>query len=505
MTNLTKIIFILVFISFCFLFFGNLVLAQELEEIYPQVPRAERPTTVKTLLPEYIKYIFNLAIIVAGLAAFISLIYGGFRYIASTGNSAALADARGQIGAGIFGLLLLLSAYLILFQINPQLVVLKIGKAEFEKGVILYADPSGPQTAIGACNAQRANPQGEEGKDFLRVKTSLSWLGDPDSGGFSDKAGAIYFYDSSEELEVKIFPQRNYKGNPWESTDHSRDTCKPMPGQPPIPGQTKSIQLFWKMPGVYLFTDKDCKENPRLFVANMSNFVGFHDEVRSIKIVPRTETVMECNPACSFDDCLNLPACQTETTKVVDKFGAILHEHSDFHGDVEVFFDGLPNQALFRCIALDDEGGLGNGQGEICVNNVLTSYCREAVGKEASAITLFLQRPQGLATGGVTLYSNYEFNEEGGGEANVECGPFPRPSEPQFRTMPQWIRIASACDMHGTKVSSIRVEGDFIAVLFREDGRGEVFTESDIRLKDNHIGDDKSRLMLVVPTIKTEL
>ena len=105
MRNFKKIFFILILVSFCFLVLSNLALAQKTEEIYPKVLGAERPTTVKTLLPDYIKYLFNFAIIIAGLVAFASLIYGGFRYIASAGNPTALSDARDQITAGILGLL----------------------------------------------------------------------------------------------------------------------------------------------------------------------------------------------------------------------------------------------------------------------------------------------------------------------------------------------------------------------------------------------------------------
>ncbi len=474
--------------SFCLLVLNGLALAQKTEVDYPQVSGAETPRTVKTFLPDYIKYLFNLALLIAALVTFGSLVYGGFRYLASAGNPLAISDAKSQITAGILGLIILLIAYVILIQLNPELVVLKIGKVEFDKGVILY------RAGIN-CDTKKADTSGLiEGEDFLRVRSSYSSLGDD----FNDKATSVYFYDSGEEIEVKIFSNRDYQGLVWHSEDYQVDPKDCFD----IPHQNQSIQLIWKMPGVYLFTDSDCKENPRLFTTSISDFTGFHDEARSIKIIPRITkyciadmiippdfpmkckalTPEEFDKACQDPDCLDV--------KVVDKVGVVLHEHSDFKGDAEVFFDGGPFKKWPpTCIALDS-AVWGNEEGTECLNNVSASFCQQAVGKRASAITIFNQRPLGgvAATGGITLYQNYNFNDD---EPGNKCGPY------SPINTPQWI---NNCNIGG--VSSIRIEGNYIAVLFRGDGRGEVFRESDIRLKDNHIGDNEVEYILVMPVIK---
>ena len=484
MKNFKKLILIFTFSVFLFSLFVYFVIAQETEQIYPQVPGAQVPTTTKTFLPQYIKYVFNFALILAGIIAFISVVYGGVRYLASAGNPAAISDARNQITSGILGLLLLFISFLILAKLNPQLTVLKIGKVEFEKGVILYTGANCPGGAD-----QPGGPGAEEGKDFLRVRTSMSSLGDPDKGGFNNKARSIYFYDSSEELEVKVFPQENYEGSPWKSVDvapFNRGDCFD------IPAQSKSIQLFFKIPGVYLFADSDCKTEPHLFIADNSNFTGFHDQAKSIKIVPRTETSCWLERGCAFDQCPGQPnenpACIKYETR--DKLGAVLHEHSDFKGDAEVFFGGSIDTWPPSCIPLD-----GGRRGDPCSNAINTSYCKEAVGGESSAITIFLQRPPGSPDprGGITLYEHENYNSD---ESGDQC-----PSSGSYSPNgPQWI---PSCSLFGDdEVSSIRVEGDYIAVLFRDDGRGEVFRESDIRLKDNHIGDDQAKFILVIPVIK---
>ncbi len=118
-----------------------------LEIQYPVVPGAETPTTVKTPLPQYVRYIFNFSIWIAGFIAFIALIYGGVRYLTSAGNPSTMEDAKDQMFAGILGLLILLSSYLILANLNPQLVVLKaelgpLGPAGETIGVYLCRDSS---------------------------------------------------------------------------------------------------------------------------------------------------------------------------------------------------------------------------------------------------------------------------------------------------------------------------------------------------------------------------
>lgn len=58
--------------------------------------------------------VLNIAIGIAGVALFIMLIVGGFKYITSGGDSKAAASAQQTITWAILGLALLASAYLIL-------------------------------------------------------------------------------------------------------------------------------------------------------------------------------------------------------------------------------------------------------------------------------------------------------------------------------------------------------------------------------------------------------
>lgn len=122
--NLKLLVFFSLFIL-VFLSLFSFSLAQELEIEYPEIGGI-KPETVKTGLPEYIKYVFSFAIMISGLIAFGALIWGGLLYFASTGKPEKLKNAKDQIFAAIMGLIILLSSYIILFAINPELLIFKI-------------------------------------------------------------------------------------------------------------------------------------------------------------------------------------------------------------------------------------------------------------------------------------------------------------------------------------------------------------------------------------------
>lgn len=95
-----------------------------LELEYPAVPAAPRLKTVSTL-PDFVIYIFNFAIMIGGLLAFLMILIGGVRYLISAGNPAAINDARDQIFSALLGLIILLASWIILNVINPQLVTFR--------------------------------------------------------------------------------------------------------------------------------------------------------------------------------------------------------------------------------------------------------------------------------------------------------------------------------------------------------------------------------------------
>jgi hypothetical protein len=82
-----------------------------------------KPETIKAGLSEYVIYFFNFAILSTGLILFVALIYGGILYLTSVGQVAKLKAAKEQIVSAFLGIIILLSSYIILTTINPQLVM----------------------------------------------------------------------------------------------------------------------------------------------------------------------------------------------------------------------------------------------------------------------------------------------------------------------------------------------------------------------------------------------
>lgn len=65
---------------------------------------------------------FNYAIIFVGLSVFIMILYAGFLWMTSAANPGNISTAKKMISNAILGAILLLSSYVILYTINPELV-----------------------------------------------------------------------------------------------------------------------------------------------------------------------------------------------------------------------------------------------------------------------------------------------------------------------------------------------------------------------------------------------
>ncbi len=127
-------------------------LAKELEQDYPELPGTKNLSETSTLT-ELIAYVYNLAIMIAGLAVFVMLVIGGVKWLTSAGDPGRTKDAKDQLTSAVLGLILLLSSFLILETINPQLTKLiepgerlgliggiEINPPPIENGAVLYRD-----------------------------------------------------------------------------------------------------------------------------------------------------------------------------------------------------------------------------------------------------------------------------------------------------------------------------------------------------------------------------
>lgn len=108
----------------------------KLELNWPKSPMGSSISSC-TDLTAFIKYFYEWGIILGGLVAFIALVLAGFQYLTSVGDPAKMADARNRILSAVAGLVLLLSSFIILNVLNPELTVLRIPNLTVGGGIVI--------------------------------------------------------------------------------------------------------------------------------------------------------------------------------------------------------------------------------------------------------------------------------------------------------------------------------------------------------------------------------
>jgi len=74
---------------------------------------------------EYIAGVYKYAIGIVGILAAVVLMVGGVLWIIAGGNATTIGEAKAWIGASLTGLVIALTSYTILYQVNPALVEFK--------------------------------------------------------------------------------------------------------------------------------------------------------------------------------------------------------------------------------------------------------------------------------------------------------------------------------------------------------------------------------------------
>lgn len=99
----------------------------------------------------YIKAIYNYMLIIGGIVAVIALMIGGIIWLVSAGNASRISEAKSWITGSITGVTILLTSYILLYQINPELVNLKPLK-------LRSIDPVAGDTTVPSVNGSAGGP-----------------------------------------------------------------------------------------------------------------------------------------------------------------------------------------------------------------------------------------------------------------------------------------------------------------------------------------------------------
>ncbi|MEK7201709.1 MAG: pilin, partial [Patescibacteria group bacterium] len=142
-----------------------------------------------------IAWIYYFIVGIAGLAAFVMLVFGGIQWLTSGAIPSQAGEARDKIRNAILGLLLVLASFLIIQVINPELTILSVPGFDKAVGTV----PTLPASTAGNSATLTANK-----KEFTSIKpgekVTLDWsstispctgLSDPTGlwSGTKDKKG----------------------------------------------------------------------------------------------------------------------------------------------------------------------------------------------------------------------------------------------------------------------------------------------------------------------------
>ncbi|MFA4817775.1 MAG: hypothetical protein WC608_03610 [Parcubacteria group bacterium] len=90
-----------------------------------KIPGSDKETSQAIDFYTYVSAIYKFGIWAVGIVALFMLVFGGYTYITSAGNNSSMETAKKIITDAIVGVIMALTAYLLLFAINPDLVKMK--------------------------------------------------------------------------------------------------------------------------------------------------------------------------------------------------------------------------------------------------------------------------------------------------------------------------------------------------------------------------------------------
>jgi len=255
---------------------------------YPEFPNIDTPEGHPVFLPDYIRYIYYFAIISGGIIAFSVVIAGGFRYLTSVGNPAQTTDARNQIIMALVGLAVIFGSYIVLNEINPDLVSIQppIPSYLTGEGIIIYSDSNCGDGSNGYPGLYKEVPLGIK---YGTIKGTQSVR--------TIDVQSFWTLESTPYLsKIEFFRNSDCLLDPLVSHTFIPDAPNVCVSVGVIAG-VECIKLTRHIPGVWLFSyENGDPKNPdptkgvyKVFQGDWSNLPdGLRNNVRTIALVPDT-------------------------------------------------------------------------------------------------------------------------------------------------------------------------------------------------------------------------
>ncbi|MCX6765409.1 MAG: hypothetical protein NT136_00320 [Candidatus Moranbacteria bacterium] len=174
--------------------------------------------TAATTFPSYILSITKFAIWTVGIAALLMITIGGFMYMTSAGNTSRMESAKKVIFDALFGLLIALAAWLLLYVINPDLVKINLTlKAVELPKPAPPARPPGVYPPPVRCAPLSTGPCSVENLRntcFASVAEQASGICNAESGGIERRASGVDRCQPGNEVVSWGLFQINISANP---------------------------------------------------------------------------------------------------------------------------------------------------------------------------------------------------------------------------------------------------------------------------------------------------
>ncbi len=98
-------------------------------------PPPPAPSPYLTNPLRFVADFYDFALAIGGLLAFGAIVYGAVKYTVAAGNPSGQSDAKDQMTQALLGLVLLLSAFMILRFVNPDILTLRLPTLEPMEGI----------------------------------------------------------------------------------------------------------------------------------------------------------------------------------------------------------------------------------------------------------------------------------------------------------------------------------------------------------------------------------
>ena len=125
---------------------------------------------------DLIKAIINWALKLAGVFAFVMIVWAGFEYTTSGGNTSKQKDAQTKIIGAIVGIILLFAFYIILYIINPDILKSSPGTAAPTPSAVTPPAVTPPAVTPPAVTPPAVTPPGQTPSGILK---NIRYMGIP--------------------------------------------------------------------------------------------------------------------------------------------------------------------------------------------------------------------------------------------------------------------------------------------------------------------------------------